>query len=534
VPVRSIDEIKSFVVGFATRIPRNILANIIPMIEQIALNRSPSSAFMEAYNLAVIYAPSYELAVAKITRWIAVAKRDYGEQEALRLLSILKSLAQSSAQPSHSPQVSPPGTVTPAPHNIQQNIVIAYGVVPGVYRYGKYDWLAQSRLEKLSELLKRRGLNLPSELSQFTIEVFYSMYLLNTELASERIESNLTLKTIAILTQPIREDDELRRLTILDEDLSLTLTAEMLAKILQNKQLLSKLAGVLAICGSCSTQQQAEELAKAVEELKEAIKNAKPAHDEAEKMKKSLAIGGKLAGKFKGKLDFADRVEIAKILADHPVMVEHILRYLKTSEEPGRKGDTIDFVGYRKMERYTELAKLRITELAYPEDLFLQRLATKSVDVRRYEEGTTGRKRKYVVVIDKSGSMSGEKIEWAKAVALSLLLRSDTDDVKVIFFDYAPYESIDFSKNLVEALRKITTVKANGGTSIDAALKKADEFNGYDIVLITDGEDTVTYKPRNRLFSVMVYGDNETLKSVSTKYTSIRELSVERVVETLS
>jgi len=535
--MRSIDEIESFVIRFASHIPPNVLSNIVPIIERVALSRSPSSAFTEAYNLAVIHAPGYELAVAKITRWIAVARRDYGDAEAHRLLNILKSLARNYIQPLHIGASRSSGQPQQTQPISTSSSSMIQGIIPGIYRYGKYDWLAQARVEKIAESLKRWGIELPSELSQLAIEIFHSMYLLNTELATERISTNPALEVLVEATEPIREDRELRRHTVLDEELSLLLTAEILRKILLNRQLTDELRRLFGSMLSGLQQgqtQTTDELRRIAEMLKEAVKNAKPDKEAVEKAKATLMIGGRLAGKFRGKLDFADRVEITKLLAEHPVMVEHILRYLKTSEEPGKKGDTIDFAGYKKIQSYTELPRIRVTELTYPEDLFLQRLATKSIDVRKYEEGTTGRKRKYVVVIDKSGSMSGEKIEWAKAVALSLLLRSDTDDVKVIFFDYAPYEVIDFSKNPVEALRKVAAVQANGGTSIDAALMKADEFKGYDIVLITDGEDTVTYKPRNRLFSVMIYGDNETLRSVSTRYERIQDLSIVRAVELAS
>ena len=94
-------------------------------------------------------------------------------------------------------------------------------------------------------------------------------------------------------------------------------------------------------------------------------------------------------------------------------------------------------------------------------------------------------------------------------------------DAKLIFFDEYPFEPIDL-KNFSKTLDALLRLRCEGGTSINRALKKADEFEDHRIILITDGKDKVSYKPSNKLTSVMVKGENETLKKISDEYLKVQ------------
>ena len=102
-------------------------------------------------------------------------------------------------------------------------------------------------------------------------------------------------------------------------------------------------------------------------------------------------------------------------------------------------------------------------------------------------------------VIDKSGSMSGDKLVEAKNSAIkSLELLRDEDSVGVISFDtyfsrVAPLSKLEDSRDDVQAA--ISSIQIEGGTSIYPAVKAAaDELLNYKasvkhIVLLTDGQD---------------------------------------------
>ena len=99
-------------------------------------------------------------------------------------------------------------------------------------------------------------------------------------------------------------------------------------------------------------------------------------------------------------------------------------------------------------------------------------------------------------IIDKSGSMNGQKIELAKeACIVTLDLLNDRDYVNVVAFDGAAYSVVDIQSaaNRAAITRSIEQVQAGGGTSIYPGLLK-----GYEAlttvpakfkhaVLLTDG-----------------------------------------------
>ncbi|NUM56178.1 MAG: VWA domain-containing protein [Candidatus Hydrogenedentes bacterium] len=102
-----------------------------------------------------------------------------------------------------------------------------------------------------------------------------------------------------------------------------------------------------------------------------------------------------------------------------------------------------------------------------------------------------------VLVLDKSGSMSGEKVQLAKAAAIaSVKLLSEQDYVGVVAFDSEPYWVVDVqeARNRSAIIRAIEGIGPGGGTDIYPAL-----VQGYDallrataslrhIVLLTDGQ----------------------------------------------
>jgi Ca-activated chloride channel family protein len=106
------------------------------------------------------------------------------------------------------------------------------------------------------------------------------------------------------------------------------------------------------------------------------------------------------------------------------------------------------------------------------------------------------------LVLDKSGSMSGEKIEHAKTAALAALDRLNSNDiVSVVVFDTTVSVVVPATKLTDRAAvrRAIAGIEANGTTALFAGVSKGAEevrkFLGLErvnrIILLSDGQANV-------------------------------------------
>src|SRR5207244_13658481 len=81
-----------------------------------------------------------------------------------------------------------------------------------------------------------------------------------------------------------------------------------------------------------------------------------------------------------------------------------------------------------------------------------------------------------IIVLDKSGSMGGQKIEMTKEAAKApLALLKDTDSFGVVAFDYNFYWPVKFQpiNNRAAMTQAIRTIIAGGETNIYPARRKA-------------------------------------------------------------
>ncbi len=101
-----------------------------------------------------------------------------------------------------------------------------------------------------------------------------------------------------------------------------------------------------------------------------------------------------------------------------------------------------------------------------------------------------------MLIVDKSGSMGGDKIELAKEAAIATVeLLGGRDYVGVIAFDGAPYNVVDLQSagNQMGIVQTISQIQAGGGTSIYPALTMAQESlqripaTLKHAILLTDG-----------------------------------------------
>ena len=143
-----------------------------------------------------------------------------------------------------------------------------------------------------------------------------------------------------------------------------------------------------------------------------------------------------------------------------------------------------------------------------------------------------------VALLDASGSMSGEPLEWAAAVGLAFAdtARRQKRDFAACYFDTRVLQEFRFPKGKLtpQEILGFATQGAGGGTSYDAALGwglgvlQEQTFRTADLVLITDGECDVdagtlaalAHLRRTqglRVFSILIGGTPQTLTTFSDR-----------------
>jgi hypothetical protein len=161
------------------------------------------------------------------------------------------------------------------------------------------------------------------------------------------------------------------------------------------------------------------------------------------------------------------------------------------------------------------------SELLLPDDLFYYRLTINDLHTFQHFEYINS-PRTYVMLVDVSGSMnSNERIEFACASAISLVSNALIGANKGIIhlFDDQVHPILEF-KNVQDVTQYFLDVPfSGGGTSIDVALKKADTYDADEIILITDGCDSVSYIPKSPLYTIFCDSEqNDGLVNISRKF----------------
>ncbi len=177
-----------------------------------------------------------------------------------------------------------------------------------------------------------------------------------------------------------------------------------------------------------------------------------------------------------------------------------------------------------RIRSFLEVVHAFTTEFSLQEELFDYRLATKQVLRPQWLQRKTHPK-KYIMLLDVSGSMDdNDKYLYAIASAIALIKNAQKSNVNkavIIPFDDDVHQSIDGdAKQCITEL--LQTPFSGGGTDIDNALEYADNLEPDEIILITDGEDDVTYKPNAKLYTIFCLpGGNEHLQKISYSYEEV-------------
>lgn len=235
-------------------------------------------------------------------------------------------------------------------------------------------------------------------------------------------------------------------------------------------------------------------------------------------------------GTFEKLLDLSNRIlhvhNVHEIISYAKKLIDSLPRFASIKKQKDKYGE--ELAGYRTT-RNPVYAIPR--ELAHDDELFYYKLASSGFLAKEKQRTIEGA---YYVLIDKSGSMEGIKTVWARSVALAIykLAKMRRRKFFLRFFDTRVYPNKPLEKP-EEVVEHILKVISDGGTNITHAIRTAIEDIAKQglskftntIILITDGEDEVDEElaeelRRNNieLISVMIHGENETLKKISKHY----------------
>lgn len=128
---------------------------------------------------------------------------------------------------------------------------------------------------------------------------------------------------------------------------------------------------------------------------------------------------------------------------------------------------------------------------------FLQKYNNKSLKQYRKRDPIKKGCGKKIICIDESGSTSGGKNEWAKAITIALMditMRNKQDFAVIHFSTDIETHEVSAKNFDTDTIIKIAEHFFGGGTDFELPLSKAyellqqDRYKGADIVFITDGE----------------------------------------------
>jgi len=428
--------------------------------------------------------------------------------------------------------------------------------MPGVLRNVDYqDPIVRYRGQKILDNLKKLASQAEVKLD-LAVDVYYSLYLpwpLLEDLGRvglTNIEHYETIKTAL-------NDDEFKRLrhyTIADTFASAAIGTLFLINLFEELKSEEEQRGQMGMGKADGRpeeqpKEEGEGEGRKSKDLRTAVKNAlKNTVEHAETIKElQHFVQGYTAG-VGHTLDLdEDIVKTLKLIKNTDI--KNILKFLmkipdiksliKKKKLPYQRGEIEGYAVGSDIERIIP------TELAYPSIYLYMRMAENKLIL--YNKVLYLSMGPIYLLLDKSGSMDGNKILWAKATALALLMRcrSERRPFYIRFFDSEPYKVMKIRvgakpSDVLKVVEYIASIRNGGGTDISKSIITAcnDIMKGgsrdvSDIILVTDGEDRIAKSlvrkslayAKARLISVMVMGDNGDLKELSYKYFKVVSLS---------
>ncbi|HIQ03856.1 MAG TPA: VWA domain-containing protein [Desulfurococcales archaeon] len=415
------------------------------------------------------------------------------------------------------------------------------------------------------------------------IDVFYTWYLPQPVVKS-RVKPKLVYNKIIVSKLMSLEDyDKLKYNTMVDVAASFSYTIVFLKKLIDllKRELFkaieseseSKVRMLRSILNHITLGESSDNTMESLNErlktegiedphnLSKVLEQLVPkAHEKARQVAENIRelksiAGGNAAGTQADVLTMGEFLEEAIKLAESSDVTEilKLVRGLTDKTPVLLKHETVEhkYGIYDGITIGRDISRILPRELALPADVFYKKYVDGELLLRR--RISTSEKGPLYVLIDKSSSMAGIKTIWARAIALALFKRARIErrEFYLRFFDYVPHELAYVSRKgraeeVQRLYRAILTVISRGGTCILRAIATACHDiisrrvkNVSTIILITDGRDILCSEEVRRylkeanaeLVSIMVRGENESLRRVSKKYFVARALNTREALE---
>ncbi len=432
---------------------------------------------------------------------------------------------------------------------------MTHSIIAGV---GEIDEIRMYRAQKIIKLASRisgaQGLE-DTIAPELAVDIFYSFYLplpVLAEDAAEQLETGdpRDALRLSVVTQLLGNINlwRVKPYTVTDSLVSTVAAASFVERLYRAlpKDYTRQRSSRQGRSGgrgmeSMGTRGSEDKIKEAVEKAMEAAERDSRTAKSIKQMITKVGVGRTSV------LEFDESVEEILRLA-RETDVERILEKvegIRVAFSKSRAGDRFVKGWVEGVEYGGDLERLHDSQLALPEEYFYYSLANNKLLL--YKKVLPASRGPIYVLLDKSGSMVGTKIDWARAVAVALF-RKAVEDNRLFyarFFDSVAYPPITLrprsrAGEVVKLLSYLARVRAGGGTDITRAaaaavedilsVRRAREIS--DIVLITDGEDRLSSdilsrlmkKGNLRLHTVMVQGHNPYLKKASYRYLVVKKL----------
>ncbi len=419
------------------------------------------------------------------------------------------------------------------------------GVLKGI----KYSApVVRYRGESVIELAKKVGRRerIKDLRLELAIDIFYSMYLPYplilplSQVPAEMETHYYIIKGLITADEAL----ELRRHSIADSELSTLLSASIADHVLT--ELSEERGGRSDEGGGGGTDSKS-----VMNAVRRAVNNVRNELVYIRELRKLLGRGEEPGRGSRMDL-LEDGSEIIKLARS--TEVQELLEYLTLVPDVGRsvKRHYVRFNHgeFRGYELGDVLERVVPTELASPKIYFMVKFLESRLLL--YEKVLPKVHGPIYLLTDKSGSMDGDKIRWAKATAIALLTKARKEQraYYLRFFDSSPHSLIKISKRpkpkeVIETVKYLARVAGSGGTDISKAIltacddiRSSSAKGASDIVLVTDGEDnlSVNYVSKRvrevnaRLITVMIMGENRDLRDISDAYLRVIKLSKDEIL----
>lgn len=277
------------------------------------------------------------------------------------------------------------------------------------------------------------------------------------------------------------------------------------------------------------------EMRKAIKQSTDQIKDL----DEAESI-----LWGNDAGE-KNAVSYEERIMMSQKLQNSSryKLITDLLGRLKSIINSVYQSDPTQASEFSDIELGDEISRLipmELLKLHHPilHKLFLRQFSEKKLMQYKLSGKDKLGKGDIICCIDRSGSMSGQKISYAvsMAIALQSICRKEKRAMQIIFFDSGLRDIfMHVEKFKGQDLLNLCSYGTDGGTNFDLPLTKAIELlkDRSDILFITDGEceikNLANYKKAikdkfAKFLTISIGVDNPQLQELSTLYIRFQDI----------